>query len=367
VSDVDFLPEHRDDDGASRRRRGQQLWRALVVGAVAALVSVAAIVVATGGGGSGARPQRTLTALPTSVRSTPVGVALALPESVAFGAQTIDLYADGSRVYALTPTLVGVADRDSDVATIRPAPIGLSARVGSGKLVPDLANRILWVVDLGATAIGAYDSVHLDDLADTESPYPILGAVAMDDRLWFTTAHGLYSAAAGPGSPRRVPGPATRLGPVTADGTLHTVLAADYGSPSEVHVYGPTRAISSASLQVGRPDTLAVAADTVWLTGTSGPESVLLRLDPVRMSVIGRSPLSAQLGTRAAIVATFGNELLVRGGRGGHALYCLDAHSGAFKQKWTVPLGPVTINQRGLLLADGAGIRQINARDCLAG
>jgi hypothetical protein len=32
-----------------------------------------------------------------------------------------------------------------------------------------------------------------------------------------------------------------------------------------------------------------------------------------------------------------------------------------------VPLGPVTINQRGLLLADGAGIRQINARDCLAG
>ncbi|HEY7008995.1 MAG TPA: hypothetical protein VH395_08655 [Jatrophihabitantaceae bacterium] len=363
MPDIEFLSEQGEGGDAARSRR---LGRALVAVAVAALVAVAAVVVGTGGGGR-PRAGRAVTVAPTPARSTAVGVPLALPESVAFGPQTVDLYAVGSQVYALTPTLVGVVDRDSDVATIRPAPLGLSERIGRGKLVLDLDHHALWVVDLGGTAIGAYDSTNLDSLADAQSPYPILGAAAMDDRLWFTTAHGLYSTVAGPGSPRRVTGPRIRLGPVAADPTLHTVLAADYGSPSKVYVFGPTGEVLSTSLQVGRPDSLATVAGTLWLAGASGAQGELLRLDPVRLSVIGLSPVSGELGKEARIVATFGGELLVRGGLGGRALYCVDAHTGAFKQRWTVPPGAVALNERGLLFADGEGIRQLNARDCLAG
>jgi hypothetical protein len=364
VPDIEFLSEQGEGGDVAGSR---QLGRALVGVAVLAVVAVAAVVVGTGGGGGRPHAAHAVTVAPLPTRSPAVGVPLALPESVAFGPQTVDLDAIGSHVYALTPTLVGVADRDTNVATIRPAPIGLSERVGQGELVLDLTHRVLWVVDLGGTAIGAYDSTNLDSLADAESPDPILGAAALDDRLWFTTAHGLYSAVAGPGRPKQVAGPRTPLGAVTADATLHTVLAADYGAPSQVYVYGPTGAMVTAPLQVERPQSLAVVDGTLWLTGTSEGQGELLRLDPVRLFVIGRSPLSGQLGPVPTIVATYGNELLVRGDPSGRFLYCVDAHTGAFKQKWAVPPGAVTLNERGLLLADGQGIRQINARDCLAG
>lgn len=370
---VEFLPEERDDAAPEPRSHPPRPGlnrRVLAVVAGLAVAVAAVAVVATNGA-----PPRHAAAKPSVSSSRSASPAplvssrpttLALPESVAFGPQAVDILADGNRIFALTPTLVGIADRDGGAVTVRPAPLGLSNQAGTPHFVADLSNRLLWVVAIGGTAIGAYDTDHLDALADTVSPYPIRGAVAMGEKLYVTTDHGLYSAEAGPGRPQHVPGRAVALGPIAANESDGQVLAIDGQSPSELHVLTSYGGTSSAVLPTGHADTMAVAGRSIWITAHSRGAATLFSIDPSTFRIFSVSTLDPQLGRRAAIVGDYDNRLLVYS-PSTSALYCVSAFSGAFKQKWTVSTGAATLNERGLLLATKNGIEQLNARDCLAG
>jgi hypothetical protein len=373
---IEFLPERDDADdrppGAARVTDGRFVGRIVAAVAALALIVVAAVVVGTGGGGSARHPaaaQSTVSPSPSisSSISPSKPATLSLPESVAFGPEAVDVLADGNRVFALTPGLVGVAERDSGAVTVRPTPIGLN-QVGNGKLVPDMVHRIIWVVAIGGTAIGAYDTDHLDTLADAVAPYPINGAVAMDEQLYFTTDHGLYAVGAGPGQPKQVPGPAIRLSAVTADLANHQILAADTHSPNRLHVLTSYGTVTSLYLPFPRIDSISATTGKVWATGELQGAAAIFQLDPDTLESKGPGSVSPELGSRDDIVGTYGNRLLVRATPDRTSLLCMDGTTGAFKQKWTVPAhGAVSLNQRGLLVTTSSGIAQLNARDCLAG
>jgi hypothetical protein len=368
---VEFLPEGQDDaagqpPGPADRRRLST--RVVAVVAALALVVVAAVVVGTNGGGSrhpAAKSSSSPSPSPSTSPSSTKRATLALPESVAFGPEAEDVLADGDRVFALTPTLIGFAVRDSGTVTVRPTPIGLSNQAGHGKLVPDLTNRIIWVVAIGGNAIGAYDTDHLDTLANTLLPYRIRGAVAMDEKLYLTTDHGLWSAEAGPMAPEQISRTA-RFGAITANLADHQILVADRRSPSRLHVLTSYGAEMVAPLPVAPADSLAVAGDAIWVTGSSAGQARVVRLDSSTLKARELSSLTPPLGSRAQIVGAYGNELLIRS-TPGRTLYCTDATTGALKQKWTVPRGAVTLNERGLLITTSDGLAPLNARDCLAG
>jgi hypothetical protein len=371
---VEFLPEGPDDAAPEPRSRPPRTGvtrRVLAVATGLALVVAAAVVVATNGTTprhaaaiASPSPSRSASASPAPSVTHPT--TLSLPESVAFGPQAVDVLADGNRVFALTPTLVGIADRDGGTVTVRPAPLGLSNQTGQPQFVADLTNRLVWVVAIGGTAVGAYDSDHLDALANTVSPYPIRGAVAMDEKLYLTTDHGLYSAEAGPGRPKRIAGPNGSLGAVAVNQNSHEVLAIVAGSPSRLHVLTSYGGHMSAELPTGHGDTMTFSGRAIWVTGHSRGAATLFSINPATLRISLISPLDPQLGRRAAIVGDYDNRLLVYS-PSTSALYCVSAFTGAFKQKWTVPTGTAALNERGLLVATKSGIEQLNARDCLAG
>ncbi len=365
MADVEFLPDG-DENAADDRRGSAGDGRRLAVRGlgVAAVVTAIVVAVVVGNGDKPiprSAPANNASASPADRRST-----LALPVSVAFGSASVDVLAVGNRVYSLTPTLIGMAGRDGGAAVVRPTPLGLSAPIGQGTLVVDLGRRLLWVVDIGGNAIGAYDLDHLDALSAPVSPYPINGAVAMDGRLWFTTDHGLYTAVARSSTPRFMPHTRRPLGAIAADRTLHRLLVVVDSSPARliaVSQYGPVAAVR---LPISDVSSMAYPEGALWLAGTSASGPTLLLVDPPKLRVRGPSPIIAQVGSTPMIVGAFQNRLLVRGDPGGHSLYCVDAYSGEIKQRWTVPLGAVTLNGAGLLVDAESGIQDIDARDCLA-
>lgn len=368
MPDVEFLPEGQDGGiDAPSRDRGPGLRRALAGGAVLALVAVAAVVISTGGGKTPDRHPRAATTITASSSPSPVTSTLSLPDSVVFGPQAVDVLAVGNEVFALTPTLVGMTDRDGGPVTTRPTPLGLSNRAGYGKLVPDLVNHTLWVVAIGGQTIGAYDTEHLDTLADSQSPYPINGAVAMDEKLWFTTDHGMYVAEAGAGKPTLVGKLKGEFGAIVAVPGQHVVVVANRQAPVRLHITAGYGQLQPIALNAQPPISMIDSDESIWIAGHAGPSAQLFRMNTATWTVVGTSPLTAQLGNHPTIVAAYGKGVLVRGYPGGHSLYCIDSRDGSFKQKWTVPLGAVTLTERGVLLASSQGIRQYSARDCLSG
>jgi hypothetical protein len=364
MSDIEFLPDEGENPADVRPRTPRDRRRFAVRGlGAAAFLAAVVVAVVVGNGGKPiptSRPAAPPTVAPAEQTST-----LALPVSVAFGPASVDVLAVGNRVYSLTPTLIGMAGRDGGAAVVRPAPLGLSAPIGHGELVADLDHRLLWVVDIGGNAIGSYDMDRLDPLSSSVSRYPINGAVAMDEQLWFTTDHGLYTAVAGPGAPRLVPQTRRGLWAIAADRTLHRLLVVTETTPARViavTTYGPAAAVT---LPISDVTSIAYPEGALWLAGMSAAGPQLLLVDPPKLRVRGDSPVIAQVGSRPRIVGAFQNRLLVRGDPGGHSLYCLDGYSGAVKQRWTVPLGAVTLNETGLLVDAASGIEEINASACL--
>jgi hypothetical protein len=366
VPDIEFLPDEGGEYRPDLRPRTPRDRRRLAVGALGAAVFLTAVVVAVVVG-NGAKPiPKARPAANPSVAPAEQTSTLALPVSVAFGPASVDVLSVGNRVYSLTPTLIGMAGRDGGAAVVRAAPLGLSAPIGYGELVADLDHRLLWVVDIGGNAIASYDMDHLDPVSSSVSRYPINGAVAMDEQLWFTTDRGLYTAVAGPGAPRLVPHTRHALWSIAADRTLHRLLVVTQTTPARliaISTYGPVAAVT---LPLSDVTSIAYPNGALWLAGMSATGPQLLLVDPPKLRVRGDSPVIAQVGSRPRIVGAFENKLLVRGGDDGRSLYCLDGYSGAVKQRWTVPLGAVTLNETGLLVDAEAGIEELNARACLA-
>jgi outer membrane protein assembly factor BamB len=106
----------------------------------------------------------------------------------------------------------------------------------------------------------------------------------------------------------------------------------------------------------------------VWVSGSCcNGAAALFRLDAESFRPGNADPIAALLGTRAAIVATYGTRLLVRAVPATRSLYCVNAATGDVAEKWTVARGGVTLNPRGLVFTSRAGIGRLSARDCLAG
>ena len=365
MPDIEFLPDEGEypADVPPRPPRDRRRVAVLALGAAALLSAVVVAVVVTNGSKPIPKAQSAATPTVAPVEQTST---LTLPVSIAFGPASVDVLAVGNRVYSLTPTLIGMAGRDGGAAVVRPAPLGLSAPIGHGELVADVDHGLLWVVDIGGNAIGAYDMDHLDRLSSPVSPYPINGAVAMDEQLWFTTDHGLYTAVAGPGEPRLVPGTRHRFDSIAADRTLHRLLVVAHTSPARLVAFSTYGPVAAVTLPISDVSSIAYPYGALWLSGTSESGPALLLVDPPKLRVRGESPVIARVGSDPRIVGAFQDRVLVRGGADGHSLFCLDAYSGAVKQTWTVPLGAVTLNGTGLLVDAESGIEEINAGACLA-
>jgi hypothetical protein len=334
---------------------------------LAGLVAVGAIVVGTGHGGSVAKPTPapSLQAQPLPPPQV-VPVHFTRPESVAFGAPSVDVLAAGGRMYSLTPTLIGMAGRYGTDPVVRAAPFGLSERDDRARLFLDPQHSLLWAVAVGGTAIGAYDSETLDPLSETAAPYTINGAVAMDESLWFTTDHGLYRAQAGPGRPKRVAHMRIALGAIVADRTLHRIITADRRQPVRLHAMTAYGRLASQRVPLATVTSMAFPSGALWLSGTTPAGPRLIVLDPPSMRIRRVIPVPGQLGHAASFVASYGTRLLMRAAPDDTALYCVDGYTGTFKQVWRLSLGTVSLDAHGLLVDAGRGIAARGAGACLA-
>jgi hypothetical protein len=365
---VEFLPDSDTPAAGVGPRPMPPGGRRVLVGlALVGLVAVGAIVVGTGHGGSIAKPTPAPSLQAQPLPPPPVvPVHFIRPDSIAFGAPSVDVLAAGGRMYSLTPTLIAMAGRYGTDPVVRGAPFGLSERDDRARLFLDAQHSLLWAVALGGTAIGAYDSETLDPLSETASRYPIEGAVAMDESLWFTTDHGLYTAVAGPGRPKPVPHMRLPLGPIVADRTLHQVIAADRRQPVRLHALTAYGQLASQRVPLATVTSMAFPSGALWLSGTTPTGPRLIVLDPPSMRVRRVIPVPGQLGRTASLVGSFGNRLLMRAAPDDTALYCVDGYTGTFKQVWRLPLGTVSLDGHGLLVDAGRGITAHGAGTCLA-
>lgn len=364
MAGVEFLPDSGDRAGAPDPRAATR-HRAAGVLALVGLAAIAAVVVHRGGGREQAIPSPTVAPHPV-IGAFPVP-HFAAPASIAFGPASLDVLGGAGRVYSLTPTLIALTGRFGGATVVRGAPFGLSQLSGRPELVLDPGGGFVWAVAIGATAIGGYDARTLTPRLQTASPYPINAAVAMDGRLWFTTAHGLYTAQPGWGRPRLMARSHAPLGPVTVDRTLHQVIAADEGDPVRLHSYSALGPLSTLRVPLTTVTSLAFPTGALWLSGTTPVGPRLVVLYPPSMRVLRTLPVPGGLGHTASIVGTWQNRVLVRvAASDGPLLLCIDAYEGTFKQSWHLPPGGTSLDADGLLVETGHGIAQRDARSCLS-
>lgn len=188
----------------------------------------------------------------------------------------------------------------------------------------------------------------------------------MDEQLWFTTEHGLYSIAAGPSKPTHVRGRPGGYGTVAADAEMHVVLVSDGRSPSKVSLSTGFGADDADVRLPFRVTSLAVADGEIWAAGSSGGRAVLARLNPNTLKPAMYSPVQALFGAAASVVSWYGKSLLVRGVPRG-PLYCLDDRTGARRQQWPGPYGAAALTADGVLVTTPHGIELLDARECLSG
>lgn len=364
---VEFLEEPEHDPDPQDRRRDVRA-RLVMLGAVLLAAAIALVVVLRSGDSSHHAASGPTTVPKTSTAPPSPSVStLDLPSTDAFGPSTSDLVTVGNLVFALGPNEVGVANRDGGQQVVRPAPIGLTSPGVHGVLRYDEPKRVLWVVAIGGRAIGAYDPAHLSSLGDFEAPSAIRGAVAMDGRLWITTNDGLWITNP-QGKIGHVRGSSAPLTSIAADPTRHSVLTVGGGNGDQLYRWKS----SGLAYHKGVPllhATVTVITGQIWICAFHRAAATsFARLDPATFRIVHVSPLTYQLGPFAAIAGTYEHRLLLRGGRGGTALYCVDAGRGMQLQRWTVPDQAVALNERGLLVVSPRlGIESLPADACLNG
>jgi hypothetical protein len=374
---IEFLEEPEDPAGepeprhAAPRTPRDLRTRLITVGAALIAAAVALVVVLRSGDSShpaAAPPSSTSHSASSSASSPrPDPTTLALPATDAFGPHTVDLRTVGNLVFALAPTVVGVANRAGGQQSVRPAPFGLTAKGVHGVLRYDDPNRVLWVVAQGGRAVGAYEPSHLGSLGDFELPGPIRDAVAMDGRLWIITDTGLYVA--DPHGAVLVPGARHSFTSIAADPARHSVLTVGGGNGDQLYRWNARGLVYHKGVPLLHT-TVTVTAGRIWICAFHRERSTgLARLDPATFRILHVSPLTFRLGPDGQVAGTYSHRVLLRGGAGGHELYCIDADTGNdLLQQWTVPDQAVALNERGLLVVSPrVGIESVGADACLTG
>jgi hypothetical protein len=377
---VEFL-QHPEDDApepeprhAAPRSRRDLRTKLVVAGAavVAAAVALAVVLHSSGGSGPSAAGGHTSpdsSASKQAPKSSPKPTAspLALPATDAFGPHSSDLITLGNLVFALGPTVVGVANREGGLQVVRPAPNGLTTAGVHGVLRYDDAHRVLWVVALGGRAIGSYEPSHLASLGAFEAPGVIRDAVAMGGRLWFLTRSGLYFA-----NPRgritAVPRAHHRYTSIAADPLRNSVLTVGGGDGDQLYRWNRNGLVYHKGVPL-LGTTVTVTDGRIWICAFHPrAATALARLDPGTFRILHVGPATFQLGRSGQVAGTYAARLLLRGDPGGHELFCVDALTGEQLQQWSVPNAAVALNERGLLIVSPRdGIQSYPADACLNG
>ena len=377
---VEFL-QHPEDDApepeprhAAPRSRRDLRTKLVAAGAavVAAAVALAVVLHSSGGSGTSAAGGQTSpgsSASKQTPKSSPKPTAspLALPATDAFGPHSSDLITLGNLVFALGPTVVGVANREGGLQVVRPAPNGLTTAGVHGVLRYDDAHRVLWVVALDGRAIGSYEPSHLASLGAFEAPGVVRDAVALGGRLWFLTPSGLYFA-----NPRgritAVPGAHHRYTSIAADPLRHSVLTVGGGDGDQLYRWNPNGLVYHKGVPLVNT-TVTVTDGRIWICAFHAKAATALaRLDPATFRILKVGPATFQLGRSGQVADTYGQRLLLRGDPGGHELFCVDAVTGELLQQWSVPDTAIALNERGLLIVSQRyGIESITADACLNG
>jgi hypothetical protein len=376
---VEFLEPPEDDAGEPEPRHAAPLARRnhraklVAVGAAVVAAGVAlAVVLHSGGSGKAVAGGQTSAGSSSSTSGPeptpePTVSTLSLPATDAFGPHTMDMITLGNLVFALAPSVVGEANRQGGQEEVRPAPNGLNDAGVDGVLRYDDRHRVLWVVVLGGRAIGSFEPSHLDSLGDFQAPGVIRGAVAMDGRLWFVTANGLYVATPH-GRITPVPGAHHPYTSIAADPLRHSVLTVGGGDGDQLYRWNSDGLV----YHKGEPllhTTVTVTGGHIWICSFHPrAATALARLDPATFRILHVGPATFQLGKSGQIAGTFEQRLLLRGDPDGHQLICVDAVTGEQLQQWSVPDAAVALNERGLLIVSQRhGIESIDADACLNG
>lgn len=227
--------------------------------------------------------------------------------------------------------------------------IGQSPRPGAQYLlVADAASRRIWVVQSLSRAVTVYeyDPASLVEISVIDIEGDVADAAVLLGDLYLSTDIGVMRFS-GPSSGRFNVTPVRGAQAVAADPSRRRLVLLDVnGRFPRVRAQRPAESepiVDAKALFV--KGGLAVVDGQIWAGGYGIDGAVLVRLDPRTLRPAAHSPLERRLGAGAQIVSAGIHDLLVRGGAGGDALWCVDARSGAAVQSWRHATGPVVLPQ----------------------
>lgn len=362
-----------DDDPDEEVLAGPRLprWTMPALGAAAVLAVVGVVVaqLVQGDPTQRAAPSPTSTApAPTTASRSAVppfdylntlGPGLTPVDLTALG-PVVDVHTDGTNVWELQPgTLIRQTSQDFSAATIQGISPG-RLRAG-GRLVPDAAAGLLWVVVLGidGTEVQAYRAQTLDVVATLRWPRSIAAAAALDGALYLADSDGV--SVVHPSVPPKAAGvhladlPATEVLAMVGDPMTGTVLllAERPGGTQLLTLDGDTLTATRGPDIDSAAALVVTTAGQVWAGGQGPAGPVLTRLDAAGNGYAMPIGLLAPLyGDGGTVLAAGAVDLLV-GGAGG--VVCLRGTDGAPLQRWRAAAVRASIGPRFAYATTGDG------------
>ncbi len=230
-------------------------------------------------------------------------------------------------------------------------------------VVGDAAHGRIWVVQslVGSWTAYEYASGTLDPIDSRTAKGNATGAAVLAGDLYIDTNVGVVRMI-GPGA-SRLDATAMRGGrAIAADPIRGRLLLLDLdGSAAQVRAERPGALrplLVAAPSAVIAKGSLAVVGGRIWAAGFGERGAVLIQLDPRTLRPLGSSPIEAEAGPGAVIVASGRQDFLVRSGDGRDNLWCVDARDGAVRQTWTDVAGPALLDAgpgAGLGAGSGSG------------
>jgi hypothetical protein len=349
------------DELALGERARLPRWLYGAGGLLVAAVVAGSVLAATHGGSP--TPSTSSSATPAAGGGPGPGQALALSgdadDAVLVGGQLFRLGSDGLYRYKVDDAAILQGDGVLPIS-------GLDALdpANSYRLAVDPPAHLIWVIGMGTSpsSVLAVDTRTMSVVLRTQQPQPIQDAAALGGHLYLVSENAVVDVARG--------GAVTQLRALTdyylsvaADPARDRLLLFDAGTDRATAYTPSTRTIRSGpKLPMGKGDLAVDGAGDIW-AGGYGSLAVLVRLDPRTLAPLTRSPLAAQLGPGAQLVAAGRSVVWVRSGAGGTDLWCVAGATGREEQRWSVA-GAVT-SSSGLAFADSGGtVRPLSLHGC---
>jgi hypothetical protein len=241
----------------------------------------------------------------------------------------------------------------------------------SFRLVWDDRHATIWVVPLFGRQPGVLREygTNLELRGAVSLPDIAHSATVLDGVLYVSTNSGIVRVSA-TGAVRRVPLPHRAFerygsfGDIVADPARSRLLYVDYGYVAHLATWSPrTRRSSVVRLPMADP-TVAVVGRSIWAAGFRKSRASVQRLDPDTLRPVAASAVAAEVGPGAVIVAAGRSSILVRSGTDPDPLWCVDAATGAVRQRWSGPEGLVSGAGRWVFVAASPRVTALPVSGC---